>query len=328
MANYNDYIKYLQHVDNITKQEVTAKIDSLNEEITNLKSSLTNLNKVKDGLTDELGKANRQINEQTDRINQKEVELQIAAKKQTALENELKSTVSTKNEEIRLLQNDLENSKKKAAKSESEKQKLEKELSKTINEIDTLKGTIEKLGNTIKELEKGNSKKYRRILFILSAVIAMLIVTIILLSVPLKSNTKEETEKPTPLNIKTQIQDKVINVDNYRVGRSDGAIFTYWGVLKDNLPNGKGSALYGDGRRYEGNFADGYRHGKGKMTFPNGDVYEGDYVKDRAEGQGEMRYGTGQRYVGEWKDNNISNGVYIDVNSKKYIVKNGEIVND
>lgn len=121
MANYNDYLNYLQHIDNITKQEVTAKIDSLNkeitnlktslanlnkekdtladdlvkaktdllnEEITNLKTSLANLNKEKDILADDLAKANRQINEQKNTINQAKAEKEEELKEKIRFINE------------------------------------------------------------------------------------------------------------------------------------------------------------------------------------------------------------------------------------------------
>jgi formylglycine-generating enzyme required for sulfatase activity len=63
MDNYENYLKYLKHVDNTTKQEIKTNIDSLNEEISNLKTSLSNLNKVKDGLETERNKMLTQIDE-------------------------------------------------------------------------------------------------------------------------------------------------------------------------------------------------------------------------------------------------------------------------
>ena len=50
-------------------KEIKSKINGLNDEISNLKTSLSNLNKVKDDLTTDLANAKKQINEKVDLIN-------------------------------------------------------------------------------------------------------------------------------------------------------------------------------------------------------------------------------------------------------------------
>ena len=310
MANYNDYLKYLQHVDNTTKQDVTAKIEALNDEIAKLRNALTNLNKVKDDLSGDLTKVKLQLNEHIDQINMKEVELKIAAKQLAALENETAKTVGKKNNEIQQLQNDLKNSENEGAKLFSEKQALENQLSKANIEIENLNDTIYDLDSTIDDLEKGISKKHRRTLLILSAVIAVLTGILVLL---LFSN--KPAKKSGKANITNDSIDVTTTVGNHIVERDSETTFVYWGEMKNGLPNGKGNAQYSDGKRYDGDFENGFRHGKGIMTFPDGVVYEGDYVNDIAEGQGEIRYATGERYNGEWKNNNMNGqGTFYDKN--------------
>lgn len=92
MANYNDYLEYLKHIDNTTEQEITKKVNALSDEISNLKISLTNLNKVKDDLTTDLGNSRKQVNEKIDFINIKETELKKVSNDLNNVQKELKDT--------------------------------------------------------------------------------------------------------------------------------------------------------------------------------------------------------------------------------------------
>lgn len=92
MANYNDYLEYLKHIDNTTEQEIKSKINGLNDEISNLKTSLSNLNKVKDDLTTDLANAKKQINEKVDLINLKETELKKVSSDLVKVQKDLKET--------------------------------------------------------------------------------------------------------------------------------------------------------------------------------------------------------------------------------------------
>ena len=92
MANYNDYLEYLKHIDNTTEQEIKTKIDGLNDEISNLKTSLSNLNKVKDDLTTDLANSKKQINEKVDLINLKETELKKVTSDLANVQKDLKDT--------------------------------------------------------------------------------------------------------------------------------------------------------------------------------------------------------------------------------------------
>ena len=52
---------------------------------------------------------------------------------------------------------------------------------------------------------------------------------------------------------------------------------------------GRGSAVYPNGQKYEGLFSNGRREGRGTMNFTNGAVYEGRFRDDAVDGQGTMK---------------------------------------
>ena len=51
----------------------------------------------------------------------------------------------------------------------------------------------------------------------------------------------------------------------------------YIGELKENLKNGNGTYIYGNGDRYIGEWLNDLRHGKGKFYYRNGEMYIGDW---------------------------------------------------
>ena len=53
--------------------------------------------------------------------------------------------------------------------------------------------------------------------------------------------------------------------------------------------DGRGSAIYPNGQRYEGSFSNGRREGRGTIHFTNGAVYEGRFRDDAIDGQGTMK---------------------------------------
>ena len=52
-------------------------------------------------------------------------------------------------------------------------------------------------------------------------------------------------------------------------------------VNGNQLPDGQGTMVHGDGRIYEGKWKIGHWHGQGRATFPNGDVFRGYYPYDQ-----------------------------------------------
>lgn len=89
MSTYNDYIEYLKHVDNTTKEEIDKQIDSLNKEINALKASLTNLQKDKDVLSSQFAKSQKDLAAKDDMLNMKSVEADKLVRKLKELENNL-----------------------------------------------------------------------------------------------------------------------------------------------------------------------------------------------------------------------------------------------
>jgi hypothetical protein len=57
----------------------------------------------------------------------------------------------------------------------------------------------------------------------------------------------------------------------------------------NNAMEGRGSAVYPNGQKYEGLFSNGRREGRGTMHFTNGAVYEGRFRDDAVDGQGTMK---------------------------------------
>jgi hypothetical protein len=56
-----------------------------------------------------------------------------------------------------------------------------------------------------------------------------------------------------------------------------------------NAMEGRGSAIYPNGQRYDGMFSNGRREGRGTIHFTNGAVYEGRFRDDAVDGQGTMK---------------------------------------
>lgn len=82
---------------------------------------------------------------------------------------------------------------------------------------------------------------------------------------------------------------------------------TYTGFAKKGILEGQGICEYGNGGRYEGEWADGKRNGKGTYWYSGNDTlkrekYKGEFVDDEYNGQGICYYTDGARYEGEWKD--------------------------
>jgi uncharacterized protein (TIGR02145 family) len=69
-------------------------------------------------------------------------------------------------------------------------------------------------------------------------------------------------------------QEKLIGIDDKR---SELGKFDYYGFVSGGLPNGKGTATYYNGAKYEGGYKDGLREGSGTWTYANGTICEGEF---------------------------------------------------
>ncbi|MBD2067101.1 protein kinase [Leptolyngbya sp. FACHB-671] len=98
---------------------------------------------------------------------------------------------------------------------------------------------------------------------------------------------------------------------------SDGV--AYYGSVGDgDLPaDGRGTMIFPNGYRYDGEFQNGKRNGCGTLTFENGRKYVGQFEDDQFSGVGEWILESGDRYIGEFKDNRCDG-------KGKFIFANGE----
>ena len=64
---------------------------------------------------------------------------------------------------------------------------------------------------------------------------------------------------------------------------------------------GTGALNFGD-YSFEGEYTI-RKHGKGKAMWGDGKKYDGAWFENRIEGMGTMEWADGRRYSGEWLDN-------------------------
>ena len=84
-------------------------------------------------------------------------------------------------------------------------------------------------------------------------------------------------------------------VENWDMGAS---VFT--GYLERGTPNGQGTMIWDDGRKYVGNWTMGQIDGKGKITYASGATYDGQWKKNQLHGQGTYTWSNGNKYIGNW----------------------------
>lgn len=126
----------------------------------------------------------------------------------------------------------------------------------------------------------------------------------------------------------------------------------YTGYLDFGVPQGVGTKVWNDGRRYEGEWDYGTFHGKGTYTWADGSTYEGDWYKGtqhgygtmtlvnsgtytgyfsegNREGEGTYTWNNGDSYTGEWLDGERTGyGTYtwVDGSTRSGYWENGEFI--
>ena len=105
--------------------------------------------------------------------------------------------------------------------------------------------------------------------------------------------------------------------ENHPVRDASGKLlFHYTGDMLDGQPEGRGTALYPDGRKYEGPFVRGKREGSGAtFTFSDGNVYEGSFRDDHLDSgvltsKQKDTYGT--YFKGTFRDDKPHTGTWYD----------------
>ncbi len=105
----------------------------------------------------------------------------------------------------------------------------------------------------------------------------------------------------------------------------------FYGQFDQGKPtSGRGTMLYVNGNRYDGEYRDGKRNGCGTFTFANGRRYVGEFSNDLFSGRGMWMLENGDRYVGDFEFNKCNGeGVFIfaDGTSESGIWQQGRLVN-
>lgn len=105
----------------------------------------------------------------------------------------------------------------------------------------------------------------------------------------------------------------------------------FYGDFADGQPaDGRGSMLYSNGNRYDGEYQAGTRHGCGTFIFDNGRRYVGQFRNDLFSGRGVWMLENGDRYIGDFEFNKCNGeGVFIfaDGTSKSGLWQQGRLVN-
>lgn len=156
MSTYNEYLDFLQHTDNNSRQEVEKKINGLQDDIKALKSSLNTLQKDRDRISDDLAKTKKAMNDKEDELNMKSVEIESMLKKQKEKDNENK----------KLLEEQARKSEKKISelKSQNEqrlselKSQNEQRFSELQKQSNKDKGLLEQLREEKAALQKERDK--------------------------------------------------------------------------------------------------------------------------------------------------------------------------
>ena len=79
----------------------------------------------------------------------------------------------------------------------------------------------------------------------------------------------------------------------------------YNGNWKNQKPHGLGTFIWVNGTKYIGDWEFGIQNGQGTVTWTNGDKYIGGRKNGKADGQGTFIFANGKTQSGEWKNGNL-----------------------
>lgn len=100
----------------------------------------------------------------------------------------------------------------------------------------------------------------------------------------------------------------------------------YEGEFRYGQPDGQGKMIWKDGSRYEGQFKKGIRHGQGEQSFMDGSSYVGEFINGFMQGQGLFTFACGHEYHGNFhKDKMDGKGAIHFINGESY---NGDWVEE
>ena len=94
----------------------------------------------------------------------------------------------------------------------------------------------------------------------------------------------------------------------------------YEGEWKNGKANGQGTKTWASGGKYKGEWKFAKQHGQGTETWPEGDKYVGEYQYGKFHGQGTYTWPSGNKYVGEFKnDKHHGQGTYTSADGLKHV---------
>ena len=116
----------------------------------------------------------------------------------------------------------------------------------------------------------------------------------------------------------------LLTLDTMAVDANESNSFmNYTGSRQDNVPHGKGTMTWPDGRKYSGDWKNGKHHGYGTYSWPGGQVYRGQWQNNVWHGQGTYSKPNGTIMTGEWRDGNFWNVISIGPDDEKIEWKKG-----
>ena len=216
-------------------------------------------------------------------------------------------------DEIRKLIADLsEQEQKKRREEEERKQKeklrLEQERMKQQNKDTSTR--VMKDQKKVAEPESPEPK--RKINMGLMAVAAVAVIGVCLWVFLPNESSSDDEGNDTPAAVET-VTDKPKTVTDLACKNSLGE-YSYTGeVDNDNVPDGKGKAVYNNGKTYEGTFQKGKLHGENAVfIYDNGDIFEGSFNEDSFS-QGRYTIKTsGEYFEGSFKNGQPEHGTWYD----------------
>ncbi len=191
---------------------------------------------------------------------------------------------------------------------------LVKDASERVNNANTLKDIL--LGVTTPSPPpppNGDDESYLFLPFYYTLTAIIIIITIILYTNRARnslSTTEDYGDAAEDVEVTTEAT-PIETAKSFQFTNTLGESYYYsgWSInrLLEDIPNGKGTATYTNGDKYDGDFVNGLREGFGTYYWADGEKFEGKFKNNKRNGFG--------KYF-DAKGNLIEQGEYVDGNLK------------
>lgn len=153
---------------------------------------------------------------------------------------------------------------------------------------------------------KDERKKNKGLLKFSFGLVGTAIVTILML-LALANDEGDEPSPSEPIeSVSESIHTEIIpSSDDSNFRRNmvcTGGTYTGYVDQESGQPDGKGTMVYTDGNKYNGEWKNGQCHGDGEMIYANGDTYDGQWQNGVKSGYGVYTWSNGQVYKGDYKN--------------------------